>query len=162
VVAYAVFYLLPQSLVLFGPFVGMGSKTTGSSTLASLEDLLVPALVLGALYPLARRTRYEGLIEVATGIFVIFIFFYVLGGGSVSISTVQTASTGLLVNVTTELTFVPLLLLLAIPVCVFIAKGLYLLYSPSPGPASNHEEGVNSRGGTPESPTDGSPSSPPP
>lgn len=141
VMAYLVFYVVPQSLVLFGPFIGLASAPAGALVLARTQELVIPALAVGALYPLASKTKYEGAMAVVLGAFVIAFFFFALGGGSVAASSVQTSSTGLQVDVTTSISFVPLLYLFLLPVLVFMAKGAYMAYlamtgrsSPAQGP----------------------------
>ncbi len=127
-VAYCVFYLLPQSFVLLAAFIGVSTPAGAVSALARLQDLLIPAVAMGVAYPLALKTRYEGATATVLGFAVAFFLLYTFEGGSMTITTLQTTSTGLQLSVDTTLRFAPLLYLSLVPIAVFIVKNCYLSY----------------------------------
>jgi hypothetical protein len=138
VIAYCVFYLLPQSLVLFGPFLGLTAPGGTGSLFMNMERLLIPAAVIGVAYPLAVKTKYEGVMAAALGFSIIIFLLYLFGGGSVTVTTIQTSATGLQMSVNTSVSFTPLLCLVLVPIGVFTVKGCYLSYGAmkgSPGKA---------------------------
>ncbi|HVP22751.1 MAG TPA: hypothetical protein VMS77_02415 [Conexivisphaerales archaeon] len=127
--AYSTFYLLPQTLLLFGPFVGLVTSSGTTPLTSRIQELLLPAAALAVVYSIATKTRWEGAMSVVLGFSIIGFLLYVFQDGKVAIATQQTTSTGLQVTVVTAAGFMPLAYLLMMPVCVFIAKGGYLSYS---------------------------------
>jgi hypothetical protein len=127
-ISYCVFYLLPQSFVLFTPFLGVSTPMGGVSALGKLQDLLVPAVAIGVAYPLALRTRYQGAMATVLGFALAVFLLYAFQGGTMDITTLQSTSTGLQVSVDTSLSFAPLLYLSLVPIAAFIAKSCYLSY----------------------------------
>jgi hypothetical protein len=141
VIAYCVFFLLPQSFVLFAPLVGVSAPAGAGSALARLQDLFVPAVAVGVAYQLALRTRYQGAMATVLGFAVAAFLLYTFEGGSMTITSLQTTSTGLQLSVDTTLRFAPLLYLSLVPIAVFIVKSCFLSYvdmkdrgSAPPGP----------------------------
>jgi hypothetical protein len=136
VVAYCVFYLLPQSFILFAPYLGVSLPPSGGSALSRLQDLLIPALIVGVVYPLSLKTKYRWPISAVLGVAVAAFLSYAVEGGTMSITTLQTTSTGLQATVDTTLSFAPLLYLSFIPIAIFVVKSCYLSYIDFRGTAA--------------------------
>jgi hypothetical protein len=128
VLAYAVFFLLPRSLVHFSPYIGLSFSGASGGSLSRLQDLLLPAAALGVAYPLALKTKLQGPVSAILGLALMAFSLYIFDGGTITLDSQQTTSSGIPVAVSTTLSFTPLLCVLMLPIAVFVAKSCYISY----------------------------------